>query len=247
MEPEAGHYGIISDRYDELWSYSEYYLSNMTANLAEHLGLQARHRLADVGGGTGLYARRLRDHAGLEKPVIVSDPSREMLDSLPQDDQFEIRCETADEFALKGPIVDRILLKEVVHHFDNLHKTIGSLAKRLTPNGRMLVAMLPPTIDYPLFDAALHLYEELQPHYDTVQDAMVAAGLNCYIAVVAMQIRLSRERYLEMVRSRYMSVLSAFDDEQLAEGIREMRNRIHAPELIIPDRMILVVGSRVDK
>lgn len=245
MTSPTDHYREVSSRYDELWSYSEDYLRTMTALLARHLDLDPEHRFADVGGGTGLYARRLQHHVGLKPPVIVSDPCAEMLTSVQGLEAIDARCETADDFALHGPTVDRILLKEVVHHFSELDATIGALADRLALHGRMLVAMLPPTIDYPLFDAALQLYQDRQPHYDTVCAAMLRAGLDVDVNRITIEIHIERDRYLGMVASRYMSLLSAFDDYQLDSGIREMHERMPDPQLVIPDNFVLVSGTRI--
>ncbi|MFD7505354.1 hypothetical protein [Streptomyces sp. NPDC059850] len=60
------------------------------------------------------------------------------------------------------------------------------------------------------------------------------------------ELRLERERYLAMVRSRYMSVLSTFSDEELDAGIEEIRARHPEPEFVFADRFAFVLGVRED-
>lgn len=244
MTDSHTHYHNIATKYDNLWTHSNRYVDEMADAIALHLRLRSYHRLADVGGGTGLYARRLRDLVGLTLPVIVCDPSEAMLENIRGEPGIVSRAETAEEFATGDHVVDRILLKEAVHHFDDVSGTVVKLAERLGPDGRMLVVMLPPTIDYPLFSAALRLYEKLQPHYGVVVEAMRSASLVCRVSMVSIDIHIERDRYLELVANRYMSVLSEFDDDALEAGLAEMRARLSCEQLTIPDRFVFICGSR---
>ena len=96
---------------------------------------------------------------------------------------------------------------------------ITGLAGLLRPGGRMLVVMLPPTISYPLFAAALELFAARQPDPAGIAEADARGGP----ARGADRTRASRwpsrpDRYLQMVRNRYMSLLSAFDDASSGSG-----------------------------
>ncbi|WP_254886092.1 methyltransferase domain-containing protein [Streptomyces sp. NA02950] len=59
--------------------------------------------------------------------------------------------------------LDAVLIKEAVHHFTDLEKTLNGLAGLLAPGGRLLIVTLPPKIDYPLFPAAIDRFAEGQP------------------------------------------------------------------------------------
>lgn len=238
------HYDSIAASYDELWFYSVEYIDGMTNNIIDVLKMRSNHVLADVGGGTGLYARRIRDRVQPESPILVVEPSSAMLKSLDGEHGVCAVRANADAFAKKfDASIDRILLKEVVHHFDDLQATLKALGATLPAGGRMLVIMLPPTIDYPLFGAALERYEELQPHYNEVVAAMECAGLSVSVEQRTINYEVSKARYLEMTRRRYMSVLSEFDDEELAAGIAEMARDITDDLIVVPDRFVYVLGS----
>lgn len=106
--------------------------------------------------------------------------------------------------------------------------------------------MLPTTIEYPLFAAALERYEELQPDPADVGDSLRAAGLCTRLTYVEHELRMDRDRYMRMVRSRYMSVLSTFTDAELDEGIHEMKSNHPEEELVFPDRFAFILGARSD-
>ncbi len=237
------HYESIAASYDELWTYSDEYIDEMTSNIIDVLEICSDHVLADVGGGTGLYARRIRDRVQPYAPILVVDPAPAMLKNLGDEPGICPIQATADAFAQEcDSSIDRILLKEVVHHFGDLHAALDALRGNLAAHGRILVIMLPPTIDYPLFGAALRRYEELQPHYDEVVAAMERTGLSVSVEQRTINYEVSKARYLQMTRQRYMSVLSEFNDEELAAGVAEMARNITVDPIVVPDRFVYVSG-----
>lgn len=139
--------------------------------------------------------------------------------------------------------LDAVWMKEAIHHVTDPAATVGGLASLLGPGGRFLVVMLPARIEYPLFAAALSRYESLQPDPTRIADHMAAAGLRTSLSIVEHQVRLPAERYLSMVRARYMSVLATFTEEEIEAGVQEIRARHPGPELVFPDRFVFILGS----
>ncbi|MEV7233435.1 transposase [Streptomyces sp. NPDC051020] len=61
-----GHYEELAAEYDEHWVYGPDYIPWMSARIAEALRLTANDRIADIGCGTGLFARLRRDTGDLD-------------------------------------------------------------------------------------------------------------------------------------------------------------------------------------
>jgi hypothetical protein len=95
-----------------------------------------------------------------------------------------------------------------------------------------------------LFSAALELFERLQPDPEAIADAMRAAGLDVGLRYESFTLSFEKSRYLSMVRSRYMSLLSAFDDDELERGIAEIDQRYPAEQLTYADRHAFILGVR---
>ena len=53
-----------------------------------------------------------------------------------------------------------------------------------------------------------------------------------------------KQRWLEMVADRYMSLLAKFDDQQLRAGLAEIDSRYPGPLLEFDDRFIFVLARR---
>ncbi len=240
------HYARLADRYDENWAYRPDYVRWMTENIATRLNVLPSHRVLDVGGGTGLFASGLAEHAAA---VVCADPSLQMLEQVPTHERLARLHASAEELAggRKRPPhdgYDAILLKEVIHHVADPAEVLLGLTRFLRPGGRMLVVMLPTDLAYPLFPAALRLFHELQPDPVLIAGAMTDSGLETELTYAEFMLTFATERYLSMVRDRFMSLLSTFSDEELEEGIEEIRRAYPDAVVSFPDKVAFVLGVK---
>lgn len=245
------HYSRLAADYDSLWEHSKIFRDWMVDRILERVRLVPGHIVADIGGGTGIYAQALLDRvAGLE--IFVVDPSPEMLN------QVEVRqgihvllgsgSSAARSLMVTGPREFRlVLIKEAVHHFEQIDDTLKSLGSLLAPGGTLLVVMLPKSIDYPLFGAALRRFEDLQPDPVDVENSLRAAGLVVERTQERYRLEIPRERWIAMVKGRFMSLLSTFTNDQLAKGVEELQARFaDAGVVSFDDSFEFISGVRLE-
>jgi SAM-dependent methyltransferase len=252
----AAHYERLAGAYDQNWTYSDSFLAWMAAEITGSLAPRAQDRIADIGCGTGLYTRRVLELVRPRTPILCVDPSAAMLGQLPADPGLRpIRASAETLAGLHGsggtvPVppgsLDAVMIKEAIHHVASADRgrTIAGLADLLAPDGRLLVVMLPTRIEYPLFRAALARFEELQPDPADVAAAMRGAAMSVKITHHDYLLRIPKGRYLDMVRGRYMSLLSMFDDAEIAAGVAEIDTAHPEPVLSFRDRFAFVLGTR---
>ncbi len=137
-------------------------------------------------------------------------------------------------------------MKEAIHHVKPSDRrwVVDGLGRLLAPGGRLLVVMLPTRIEYPLFRAALEAFERLQPDPADIASYLREAGLSADVRYHDFTLSVPKERYLAMVRERYMSLLSLFDDDEIEAGVREIDAVHPGPLLTFPDRFAFVLGIR---
>jgi len=140
-----GHYEELAAEYDEHWFYGPDYVPWMAGRIAEVLRLGPTDRIADIGSGTGLFAREVAKQLQPRHPVLCVDPSEAMLRQLgtpPPADLMPIVASAEDiaEGRIRLPYeqLDAMWLKESVHHVADPARTLRGLTDRLAPVGRLL-------------------------------------------------------------------------------------------------------------
>lgn len=247
MEDDTrGHYDRLAENYNDNWVYSPEFIRWMTQHIVDRLDLRSADRVVDLGCGTGLYSKGLAERAD---QVLCVDPSAKMLEQIPSDERLIPVQASAEEVAsgdapLPYNMFDAVLIKEAIHHVSDQSAALHGLARMLTRNGRILVVMLPVRIDYPLFDAALELFGRLQPDPEGISDTMRSAGLRVDLQCESFGLSLQKAHYIRMVRSRYMSLLSSFDDAELERGIAEIDRSHQGDHLAFVDRHVFILGRR---
>lgn len=247
----AEHYERLAERYDGNWEHTSAYVTWMNDRIAQDLAVKPGDRIADVGSGTGLFLKGLLQSVTPEHPILCLDPSQPMLDNLPHDERLKPVCASAEDVAsgqvsLPYPELDAILMKEAVHHLEDIPATMRGLASRLAPaGGRILVITLPPQLDYPLFDAALDRFAASQPEPADIARAMSDAGLSVEQTMQEFEATVDPHHYRDLVARRWMSVLTTFTDQELADGLEEMRRKHSGQdELRYVDRFAFILGHR---
>ncbi|MEU2791978.1 methyltransferase [Streptomyces sp. NPDC007100] len=241
------HYAQLADTYDETWAHRPEYLDWMHDRIRRGLRARPGEWIADIGGGTGLFARRLLPYATERRPLLCVDPSAAMLARLPRDHRLRPVAATAEQIAAHGvPLpcdtFDAVLVKEAVHHFTALEETLTGLAGRLADRGRILVVTLPPKLGYPLFPRALDRFAAAQPEPARVAAALRGAGLAVTTGTEEFRVFVERDHWLHLVAHRWMSVLSTFSDAELRDGLREIAEQHPGPVLEFTDRFAFVLG-----
>jgi len=115
--------------YDETRAASPSVLGPLREALAGAPG----RRLADIGGGTGNYARALRDE-GWEPVVIDREPA--MLAQAAAKG-LETRAGDAQELPLADASVDAAMLVSMLHHVEDPAAALAEARRILRPGGRL--------------------------------------------------------------------------------------------------------------
>ncbi len=102
------------------------------------LGLKPNEAIADIGAGTGYFARRFANHAG---KVYAVDIDQKLLDIAGKNapPNLETVLAAPDDPRLPDGSVDTIFICEVLHHIENRAAYYPKLARALKPGGRIVI------------------------------------------------------------------------------------------------------------
>lgn len=228
VDPELvkKHYENLANRYDEFLYWSADFVGRLTDKIVEMLGLNPDDRLLDLGGGTGMYAQAILERVPLNRRVTVVDPFPQMLSMIPKDAPIDPVAADAVDYSAEAPSFDKVLMKEALHHVDRKYELFTNLYERLEAGGRILLVHVDPNlVEYPLFDAALENARNSFARPDEVMELLKRAGFEARRDQLAYRHDVPTGQYHRMVEGRYMSILTGLKDEELQEGLQQMRAR----------------------
>jgi len=197
------------------------------------LSLSSSTRLADIGGGTGIFTLELVQRSGCS--AVLVEPAPEMIKQAEEREGgagMKCICDSVQGFLASckesNEKFDRMLLKEMAHHIpeEERAEAFTGLANLLAPGGRLLILTRPHSPDYPLFADARTEWQKDTPatFHPGLEDALRAAGLKVETKPEAFPMALPKSVWYDMVRQKFWSCFSNLSDEQLEAGIKELED-----------------------
>ncbi|MGK7884097.1 MAG: class I SAM-dependent methyltransferase [Crocosphaera sp.] len=239
------HYQKLAKKYDDFWGNSSDFIEFLSKKIIENLQLKSTDNLVDLGCGTGIFSKEIASQIKLENKIICVDPSDKMLSKIPENSYYQPLVQDAVEFANKPGRYDKILIKEMIHHINDKEGLLQGLFNRLNEQGILLIILLPPTIEYPLFQQALSVYESVQPNYNDLVVLFEKIGFKTKVNFVEYAVSIPKEKYFKMVENRYMSLLSRFNDQEIKQGLTEMTEKYaNLSNLEFCDRFVFLLGQK---
>ena len=290
-ETVSSHYETHTkaETYDDAYffepgEYMEYLVNLIGDRLQlEPTNTASRSRcILDVGGGTGMFVRALlEENETANTKAVVVDPFLLPSDSTPPSSGSSVSfvkapaedflfppssgedCWRTNDIDKYFGGYDQILLKEVVHHFDQENRVgIFRGMKEGLRKGEagdtkpsILIITRPQTdIDYPMWKEANDVWEANQPTIESFEDDLREAGFtNIMRTVESYPCSIRLERWQSMVRARFWSTFSHFSDEELEKACetiaQEAKKKPHAEDkdghtiLHFEDRLIFLSAS----
>lgn len=124
------HFSFFAPYYDRLIGSSD------TNQLKDILGLPTDGWLLDAGGGTGRISSQFRNSA---QGIIVCDISRPMLrQSIDKNSVIPVNS-TVDNLPFADNTIDRILVVDALHHFQNASIAVHEFVRVLKPGGKLVI------------------------------------------------------------------------------------------------------------
>ena len=246
---QEDHYKEASDNYHSAFFYSGEYETWQLDIILKTLGLSENNRLADIGGGTGRFASLIYNKAKLRYPVTCIDPSPDMLSQAKELRGVDTICCNAREFGLRHDQTsyDRILLKEVVHHLseEDLKTTFSSLFSMLSKDGKVIICTRPHEVEYPFFEAAHNVWRQNQPPKEYYVSLLEEIGFHVSLTVFDYPAKLNIDWWTNMVKNRFWSTFSEFNDNEIASGVNEIYQKYGKSGFVsFTEKLVLIVAEK---
>ncbi len=238
------HYESIAEDFNKVWRFSDKYKTWAVDKIGYYLDLKNSDVFVDIGGGTGTFTNMIDNKFELKKSYCV-EPESKMCKLAKEYSNFEIIC--SDVFGFLDDLqsaYNKILFKEVIHHIKDRKKLWHNIYHTIEDNGRILIYTRPRNNKFPLFQKAKKEFYKNQPSYSEMVLELEKSKFKTSVSLESFTFKLPKDEWYSMLKSRFMSDLSVFTDDEIIQGIDELEKENTSNQFIIEDEIVFITAYK---
>ena len=225
---------------NKTWLSSEKYINTFNKFILKQVSLNKHSRILDIGCGRGKILGNLSNKLKLSKKPIGLDIENH------KDKNKKIIFKKIDalSFVSKTKITfDLILIKQTIHLLKKKQATkLLSICKdKLNPKGKIIILSLDPKKnEIPTFTLMKKKLLISLNKDEKLFNLILKNRVKMKVKKFNYEVKILKNKYLQMIRNRYISTLLDFTDKQIKDGIIEIKND-YGNILKFKDRLICFI------
>ena len=228
---------------NKTWLSSTSYIRSFNNFLLKQIKLNKNSQILDIGCGRGKILGSLSSKLSLKrKPIgldIVKHKDRDKRIIFKKIDALKFLKKNKKKF-------DLILLKQTIHLFKIKDiKNILKLSKKmLNINGKIIIFTLDPlNNEIPTFSIMKKKLKKA-----LIRDKKIIRSISYLfngklIRGFSYKVKISRKKYMEMINSKYISVLLGMSQKTIFSGLNQIKRK-YKKQISFEDRLICLVLNR---
>jgi len=225
---------------NKTWLSSKKYINSFNRFLLKQIKLNKNSRILDIGCGRGKILDDLSNKLKLlNKPIGLDienhkDKSKKII--FKKIDALSYVSKTTITF-------DLILIKQTIHLLKKKQaiKLLSICKNKLNSNGKIIILSLDPNKnEIPTFQL-MNKKLNISLKKDEKLFNLIFKNQNKFvIKKFTFDVKISKKKYLHMIKKRYISTLLNFNDKQLENGLNEIK-KDYGKVLKFKDRLITFI------
>ena len=228
---------------NKTWLSSTSYIRSFNNFLLKQIKLNKNSQILDIGCGRGKILGSLSSKLSLKsKPIgldIVKHKDRDKRIIFKEIDALRFLKKNKKKF-------DLILLKQTIHLFKIKDiKNILKLSKKmLNINGKIIIFTLDPlNNEIPTFSIMKKKLKKA-----LIRDKKIIRSISYLfngklIRGFSYKVKISRKKYMEMINSKYISVLLGMSQKTIFSGLNQIKRK-YKKQISFEDKLICLVLNR---
>ena len=228
---------------NKTWLSSTSYIKSFNNFLLKQIKLNKNSQILDIGCGRGKILGSLSSKLSLKrKPIgidIVKHKDRDKRIIFKKIDALRFLKKNKKKF-------DLILLKQTIHLFKIKDiKNILKLSKKmLNINGKIIIFTLDPlNNEIPTFSIMKKKLKKA-----LIRDKKIIRSISYLfngklIRGFSYKVKISRKKYMEMINSKYISVLLGMSQKTIFNGLNQIKKK-YKKQISFDDKLICLVLNR---
>ena len=212
---------VIKNWDNKTWLSSKDYIKSFNRFLTKKTKLNSKSKILDIGCGRGKILGNLSSKLSLKNKPLGID----IINHKDKDKRIIFKKINALSFFLKNKKkFDLILIKQTIHLFnlDEIKKLLDLSKKNLSPNGKILIFSL-DTYNNEIPTFKLMKMELLKSLERDKKILKLITKLHPYKkSKFIYKVKITRNKYLKMLKNRYISTLLSMSDSELQKGLNEI-------------------------
>ena len=225
---------------NKTWLSSEKYINSFNKFILKQVSLNKHSRILDIGCGRGKILGNLSNKLKLSKKPIGLDIENH------KDKNKKIIFKKIDalSFVSKTKITfDLILIKQTIHLLKKKQamKLLSICKKKLNSKGKIIILSLDPKKnEIPTFTLMKKKLLISLSKDEKLFNLILKNRVKMKVKKFNYEVKILKNKYLQMIRNRYISTLLDFTDKQINDGIIEIKND-YGNILKFKDRLICFI------
>jgi len=223
--PENIFFRSLKNWDNKNWLSSSSYIKFFNDFLIGHTKLTGASKIVDVGCGRGKILGHLASNLKLKSKPLGIDLERH----IDKDKRINFKKINALKFFENTKKkFDLILIKQTIHFLKipEIKKLLNFCKKALNHNGKIVILTLDP------YQNEIPKFSLMEKHLRTSlrRDQKIIKSISSLYTVKVTKkfifnVKISKKKYLEMIKNRYISTLLKFSAKEISEGIHEINSK----------------------
>ena len=228
---------------NKTWLSSTSYIRSFNNFLLKQIKLNKNSQILDIGCGRGKILGSLSSKLSLKRKPIGLD----IVKHKDRDKRIIFKKIDALKFLKKNKkTFDLILVKQTIHLFKIKDiKTILKLSKTLlNPNGKIIIFTLDPiNNEIPTFSIMKKKLKKALIRDKKIIKSISYSYKGKIVRGFSYKVKISKKKYMEMVKSKYISVLLGMSHKLISNGLNEIKKK-YKKQISFQDKLICLVLNR---
>lgn len=225
---------------NKTWLSSQRYILSFNRFILKQIKLDRNSRVLDIGCGRGKIISNLSNKLKLHnKPIGIDienhkDKSKKII--FKKTDALSFVSKTKINF-------DLILIKQTIHLVkkNQINKLLLICKNKLNTNGKIIILSLDPhKNEIPAFDLMKKKLKQSLKRDKSLFQLIKKFNTNLTVKKFIFNVKISKNKYLQMIKDRYISTLLNFTEKQIQNGLNEI-NKKYKKKLNFKDQLICLI------
>ena len=228
---------------NKTWLSSTSYIRSFNNFLLKQIKLNKNSQILDIGCGRGKILGSLSSKLSLKRKPIGID----IVKHKDRDKRIIFKKIDALKFLKKNKKkIDLILLKQTIHLFKikDIKNILKFSKKMLNINGKIIIFTLDPlNNEIPTFSIMKKKLKKA-----LIRDKKIIRSISYLfngklIRGFSYKVKISRKKYMEMINSKYISVLLGMSQKTIFSGLNQIKRK-YKKQISFEDKLICLVLNR---